>query len=181
MPTRPRHGPCSILFCEGQAVVKGLCWGHYKRTRTGSPMGVPLSVKAGGTISSAVRYGCRMHTPAEKALALMEWNLREGSVTPEPNTGCLIWTGLFNKSTGYGMVGSCKSPWGRYAHRAALWLVGAALPSGDMKMHVRHICNNPACVLVDHLRLGTAKENMADREARRGRGEIYASHSRKLV
>jgi hypothetical protein len=151
-----------------EIVVKGMCWGHYRRELRGMPMAVALATRDGKKKSSVVKYGCRRPTYREKRLALFEWEVREARVTPEPMSGCLLWLGdAF--PTGYGALGNHRDPWGGYAHRAALYFTGVVLPKGR-KFHVRHICDNPGCVAVAHLRLGTAQENMLDREAkRRGR------------
>ena len=51
------------------------------------------------------------------------------------------------------------------AHRAAWELVNGAIPDG---MCVLHKCDNPPCVRVEHLFLGTVYENNTDR-ANKGR------------
>jgi hypothetical protein len=154
-----------------KAIAKGLCWGHYARARRGKDVGVAIRVGTGGKAGRAIKYGCRRPTFKERRLAMFRWQLAEGLVTPEPNTGCLLWLGR-SQPTGYGVVGSSRDPWGGYAHRAALYLAGVPLPRGTHYFHVRHLCNNPACVSLDHLRLGTAKENMADRTARYESGDL---------
>jgi hypothetical protein len=45
------------------------------------------------------------------------------------------------------------------AHRVAFTIVYGQIPAG---MFVLHSCNNKLCVNVEHLRLGTHKENMDD-------------------
>jgi hypothetical protein len=149
-----------------EIVVKGMCWGHYRRELRGKPF-VPLTRPAGRPHASAIRHTCRRPTRHEKRMALFEWWLREERVSPEPTTGCLLWTGE-GFATGYGALGNYSDPWGRYAHRAALYFSGVELPRGR-KFHVRHVCDNPGCVAVAHLRLGTALENSQDRDAK-GRG-----------
>lgn len=70
--------------------------------------------------------------------------------------GCRIWQGHLNKC-GYGMVrydGSMK-----LAHRVIWQLRVGSIPSG---MCVCHRCDTPACVNVEHLFLGTQKDNMVD-------------------
>lgn len=71
----------------------------------------------------------------------------------EPDGACRVWTG-FTDRDGYGKVG-----WeGRkvYAHRLAFFLRMDRWPEGTL----RHLCNNPPCVL--HVVEGTHTENMED-------------------
>lgn len=76
--------------------------------------------------------------------------------------GCLEWVGSRN-SDGYGnfWIGSkCEK-----AHRAAWILKAGSIPDN---LQVLHSCDNPSCVNTEHLRLGTIRDNMADK-MRRGR------------
>ena len=73
--------------------------------------------------------------------------------------GCIPWLG-YKTAKGHGVIqtastGSRKT----CAHRIA-WV----LKHGDLapKILVLHRCDNPSCVNVDHLFLGSAKENTAD-------------------
>lgn len=85
--------------------------------------------------------------------------------------GCHIWTGYLHPVTGYGIF-SCRGfkRDDRYAHRLAWQFAGNEIPPG---MHVLHKCDNPACVNVEHLFLGTHQDNMKDRDekGRTARGE----------
>lgn len=94
---------------------------------------------------------------------------RNGPV-PEhrPELGpCHLWTaGLF--SEGYGHVhdthGEIGRPRGEYkSNRVAWMLYQGPIPEG---LIVRHKCDRPACVRIEHLELGTQAENMEDKYAR---------------
>lgn len=72
---------------------------------------------------------------------------------------CWLWLGSHDRY-GYGLF------WinGRtaLAHRIAWELSDGPIPEG---LHILHRCNQPACVRVDHLYLGTHTDNMRDRSA----------------
>ena len=73
---------------------------------------------------------------------------------------CWEWTAhkLFN---GYGRFSVHGKP--DYSHRIAWQLASGKYPTGKQ---VLHTCDNPGCVKIDHLFLGTLRENMADRGAK---------------
>ena len=71
---------------------------------------------------------------------------------------CLTWTGSKDPK-GYGRIQVAR---GRgKAHRYAWERVNGPIPSG---MHVDHICHNPSCVNIRHLRLATAAHNNWNRK-----------------
>lgn len=72
--------------------------------------------------------------------------------------GCIEWKACV-LGNGYGRFqvgGKCK-----LAHRVAYGLFKGKIPEGQ---NVLHKCDNRKCVNVDHLFLGTAKDNAVDRK-----------------
>ncbi len=75
--------------------------------------------------------------------------------------GCLEWTGSDDGKAGYG-----KLRWQgrmRYAHQLAWEDANGPVPEGKV---LRHRCDNPPCIDVGHLLVGTQAENVADSFAR---------------
>lgn len=76
---------------------------------------------------------------------------------------CIPHSGYINPKHGYGVVckwqkGKGKSK-GVYAHRLAWEAAHGTIPKG---MSVCHRCDNPACVNVEHLFLGSHSDNIRD-------------------
>lgn len=90
----------------------------------------------------------------------------EAKVSPCPASGCFLWTAAFDDG-GYGRFGFRPHGEKNYravaAHRAAWELYVGPVPEG---MEVCHHCDNPMCVRISHLFLGTHKENMDDRDTK---------------
>ena len=83
------------------------------------------------------------------------------------STGCREWMGKRFRN-GYGQVCLSLEPKKRtyfLAHRLA-WSIAFGDPG---KLQVLHHCDNPPCVNIDHLFLGTAKDNANDMLSK-GRG-----------
>jgi hypothetical protein len=85
---------------------------------------------------------------------------------------CLIWFGD-KDPCGYGRIrhGGMK---GYPAHRLMYELRHGPIPDG---LEVRHKCDNPSCINIEHLEPGTHKENMGDMfergRANRAKGETH--------
>ncbi len=104
---------------------------------------------------------------AEKRIATIERFAKH----VENGEGCKVWTGSKNNK-GYGLfrfLGKTTS-----AHRVAYTLYVGSIPR---KKHVLHTCDNPACVNINHLWLGTNADNMADKvnKGRQLKGESHPS------
>lgn len=80
----------------------------------------------------------------------------EAKYTPEPNTGCWLWTACLS-TDGYGQFrfeGRNHS-----THRFSYKLYVGPIPKG---LFVLHKCDVKLCVNPDHLFLGTHTDNMTD-------------------
>ena len=86
----------------------------------------------------------------------------EARSIPEPNSGCLLWTGHVDVY-GYGVLKTGGRP--QKAHRLAWQEVRGPIPEG---LCVCHKCDVRSCINPDHLWLGTQAENTHDRQ-RKGR------------
>lgn len=108
------------------------------------------------------RTGCSVPKFGKPTATLKE-RIEKLSI-PEPNTGCHLWIGTVVKSTGYGeiKVGGKKMS----AHCASWVSQRGAIPTGLVIMHK---CDVRTCVNIDHLSVGTRKDNSVDM-ARKGRG-----------
>lgn len=85
-------------------------------------------------------------------------------VQMEPMSGCWLWSGSQDKD-GYGRC-SFKGNRGWRSHRLFYLIFKGPLVKGQM---IIHKCDTPSCVNPDHLRQGTAHDNMEDM-ASKGRG-----------
>jgi len=73
-------------------------------------------------------------------------------------SSCIEWTGTIGKD-GYGRKWNSKRNNWDQAHRAVYANQHGPIPKG---MLVRHLCHNRLCVNIDHLAIGTMKDNRQD-------------------
>lgn len=149
--TNRKGGECSIDGCGKAHYSKGFCQTHYARFRT---HGDPEIVKS-------------------KADAPL-WSRMEGKFTPEPNSGCWLWTGALQN--GYGTLNFRGSR--VYAHRASYEMHKGEIHRG---MHVCHRCDVTICINPDHLWLGTCADNHADRDGKGRQARGAKTHTSKLT
>jgi len=126
----------------------------------------PTRWKVGGAFRW---WGDWFKSPRRSCSDGLEQRLKAGLVL-DPETGCHVWTGTGkgrNKGGRYGHIGFM-------AHRLAWELAKGPIPVG---LNVLHKCDNPACCNPDHLFLGTAQENIADK-VRKGR--VRNGHTGKI-
>ncbi len=76
-------------------------------------------------------------------------------VSPEPNTGCWLWTGSIVQ--GYGRIGVTRRNI-QCAHVVSYEMEYGPIPRG-LGLEIDHICRERSCVNPRHLRLGTREQN----------------------
>jgi hypothetical protein len=77
-------------------------------------------------------------------------------IIPEPNSGCWLWMGAYNRKSGYGFVRDRNMKMTN-AHRLVYCEEIGPIPYG---LDLDHLCRNPACVNPDHLEPVTRSENV---------------------
>lgn len=92
----------------------------------------------------------------------------------KPKGSCLEWQAA-RFSSGYGQFFADGKN-----HRAHRWLYEHTHGKLDDGLVVRHTCDNPSCVNIEHLEAGTQRDNINDK-LRRGRQVRGESHGRALL
>jgi len=94
-------------------------------------------------------------------------------VSPEPNSGCWLWTGVIGpKGYGHGFIGKGRT---RSAHRAAYELFVGPIPDG---VEIDHKCRVRSCVNPKHFDLVPHRVNV-QRGIAVGEAGRDASHKRQ--
>lgn len=87
--------------------------------------------------------------------------------------GCIVFTGL-KTLKGYGKIRFGGKHY--RTHRLSYILNYGEISS---KLLVCHKCDNPSCININHLFLGTAKDNAVDRKNKgRGNNQYTVDHAR---
>ncbi len=71
-------------------------------------------------------------------------------------SNCIIWH-LSKSKSGYGQVNVAGKM--KRAHRHVYEQHFGLIPKG---MIIMHLCDNPSCINIEHLKMGTMKDNVAD-------------------
>lgn len=125
---------CSVDGCKDEVVGRGLCNKHYLRLMN---HGTTDKLKAG-----------------DRATSLEDAFLKYAG---EPNSqGCIEWQGA-RVTAGYPRFRRAGNDY--LMHRYAWERVNGPIPEGLL---VRHKCDNPPCVNIDHLDTGTNADNSQD-------------------
>lgn len=163
---------CTFDGCDRPQAARGLCIAHYKQSWKGrplSPLGVskeiarvcPVCEKPFVTLPFRTRTGRGVFCskPCSTASLTVPLEVRFWRFVNKTET-CWLWTGAHGK---YGLINEHASTRTLLAHRVSWELANGPIPDD---LFVLHRCDVPLCVRVDHLWLGTAKDNSHDMVAK---------------
>ncbi len=157
---------CSINGCGAKHYAKGFCHKHHQRNwLNGMPFLIdkPIICQAPGCEESPRKLGlCMIHYTRKRRDGTFDTSriVNNNKLRLELNShfdknGCRIWDR--SMKNGYGVAylnGRLEQ-----AHRASWKVINGEIPKG---MQVNHKCHVRACINIEHLYLGTQKQNVAD-------------------
>lgn len=79
----------------------------------------------------------------------------ESKISPEPNSGCWLWTGGLSRS-GYGYTYTARRHNMECAHRVVYKLLRGPIPDG---LQIDHLCRMRCCVNPEHMECVTGPVN----------------------
>lgn len=148
-----RSDKIAISDCVAADYEAGMTISELAAAHSVSPMTMRRRLEELGV--SFRRRGTR-ETPATDRFLLF--------VSPEPNTGCWLWTGCAGSANGYGYFSKRRADGASLAHRAAYELFVGQIPTD---LHIDHLCRNTFCVNPAHLEPVTQLENNKRQRAAR--------------
>jgi hypothetical protein len=99
-----------------------------------------------------------------------------GPIHPTLGTACAVWTGArLPVPFDYGLLWCARKP--IRAHRLAWMIEQGDIPRG---LFVLHKCDNPPCVNIEHLFIGTHDDNMRDKQVK-GRAALVLTDANVLA
>lgn len=125
------------------------------------------------SVNSAVRtYAYKRLLPKLKRPGILSITVEQrfwSYVDKSDPSGCWIWKKKLDRN-GYGSFQvKINNKWERWrAHRFSWYLAHGEIREG---LFVCHVCDNPKCIRVEHLFLGTPKDNVEDM-VRKGRAPV---------
>lgn len=157
-----------VRFIRGHSGRKPVTPAELKLCECGcgqfAPLATKNSTRLGYVKGQSVRFCVGHYLKMKPITKRRTWPSIEERFWPQVDKSgnCWVWTGCLG-GNGYGRIRYKGRQEG--AHRVAWMLVNGDIPKGMMVMHS---CDNPLCVRVDHLSLGSLQENVQDM-VRKGR------------
>lgn len=116
------------------------------------------ALRSGGTTSCGCRRAETHHAKAQPVFDRL-WK----KISPEPNTGCWLWTGYVN-ARGYGVTSKPAAHGKSFlAHRVMYECLRGQIPAG---LELLHSCDVNSCANPWHARPGTTQENLHEKTVR---------------